>query len=300
MIYSPTRADMIEANHPNACNLCHTQQPINWMLHYLQEWYGKRYDEDKISASYPDRARAVCRGWLVSDNPSVRLVAVEALIRTGDRSALPQLVDALDDPYLVNREFACKGLQDMLGLRLGDFGYRVSLSRTQRRQSLAALRARIGTSQRGAPGGGEAARPRDKSAAPGGDADLLKGEWAAVEGMRDGKALSKEELARIRIIFTEDRLFGRRVDLGPLLPAQQADNLKTCSYTLSSGKTPKQIGLGVQTGAKGLSFPGIYELHEDTLRLCLNLERTLAKPPTKFASPKGAGLTLLTLKKVKK
>jgi predicted CXXCH cytochrome family protein len=166
MIYSPTRADMIEANHPNACNLCHTRQPINWTLRYLQEWYGKRYDEDKISASYPDRAVAVARGWLVSENPSVRLVAVEALIRAGDRAALPQLVDALDDPYLVNREFACKGLQDMLGLRLRDFGYRVWLSRSQRRQSLTALRARIGTWQRGAPGGGEAARPRDDSAPP--------------------------------------------------------------------------------------------------------------------------------------
>jgi uncharacterized protein (TIGR03067 family) len=138
------------------------------------------------------------------------------------------------------------------------------------------------------------------SIAFGGDADLLKGEWAAVEGMRDGKALSKEELAKVHIAFTEDRLFGPRADLGPLLPAQQADNLKTCSYQLSPEKSPKEIALGVQTGAKGLGFSGIYELQEDTLRLCLNLERAFAKPPTKFASPKGTGLTLLTLKKVKK
>jgi hypothetical protein len=167
MIYSPTRADMIEANHPNACNLCHTRQPIDWTLRYLGEWYGKRYDEGKISAGYPDRARAVCRGWLASDNPSVRLVAIEALIRAGDTPALPQLVDALDDPYLVNREFACKGLQDMLGLRLHDFGYRVALSRMERRQPVDALRARLGIPHQGAPGGREPARPRDDDATPG-------------------------------------------------------------------------------------------------------------------------------------
>ena len=41
MIYSPTRADMLEANHPNACNLCHTDKPIDWTLAALKDWYGK-------------------------------------------------------------------------------------------------------------------------------------------------------------------------------------------------------------------------------------------------------------------
>jgi hypothetical protein len=96
----------------------------------------------------------------------VRLVAVEALIHAGDKPVPPQLVDALDDPYLVNREFACKGLQDMLGLRLRDFGYRVSLSRPERRQPLDALRARLGIPHQGAPGGREPSRPRDDEAPP--------------------------------------------------------------------------------------------------------------------------------------
>src|SRR5438132_2996121 len=56
MIYSPTRADMIEANHSNACNLCHLQQPIDWTLRYLKEWYGTKCDEAKIAANYPHRA----------------------------------------------------------------------------------------------------------------------------------------------------------------------------------------------------------------------------------------------------
>src|SRR5439155_15406904 len=81
MIYSPTRADMIEANHPNACNLCHTEQPIDWTLSYLKQWYGATYAENKIAANYSHRAAMVAPGWLGSTNPAVRLVAVEAMTR---------------------------------------------------------------------------------------------------------------------------------------------------------------------------------------------------------------------------
>jgi hypothetical protein len=142
MIYSPTRADMLEANHPNACNLCHTDRPIDWTLRYLKEWYGKSYDEGRIAAHYPDRTRPVALGWLASPNESVRLVAADALTRARDFRALPQLLDALDDPYLLNRQFTAKGLEEMLGLRLADFGYRFFMSQDERRRPLGDLRAK--------------------------------------------------------------------------------------------------------------------------------------------------------------
>jgi predicted CXXCH cytochrome family protein len=142
-IYSPTRADMLEANHPNACNLCHTDRPIDWTLRYLKEWYGAGCDERRIAAAYPNRAGPVGEGWLKSDNASVRLVTVEAMTRARDFRALPRLLDALDDPYLVNRQFAYKGLQEMLGVRLGDFGYRIYMAEEERRRPLADLRAKF-------------------------------------------------------------------------------------------------------------------------------------------------------------
>jgi hypothetical protein len=143
MIYSPTRADMIEANHPNACNLCHTDKPIDWTLRHLRGWYGATYDEARIAASYPDRAGPVARGWLRHEDPAVRLVAVEALTRAGARAELPRLLDALDDPYLLNRQFAAKGLEEMLGVRLPDFGYRFYMTGEERRLPLAGLRKRL-------------------------------------------------------------------------------------------------------------------------------------------------------------
>lgn len=146
MIYSPTRADMIEANHPNACNLCHTDRPINWTLEHLKEWYGRTYDDGRIAANYGNRTQPVAIGWLESGVPAVRLVAADALTRRRDRNALPKLIAALDDAYLVNRQFAARGLQRMLNIRLADAGYRFYLTRAEREAPLAALRARqLGT-----------------------------------------------------------------------------------------------------------------------------------------------------------
>jgi predicted CXXCH cytochrome family protein len=143
MIYSPTRADMIEANHPNACNLCHTDRPIDWTLRYLKEWYGASYDARAIAASYPARDRPVARGWLASKDPAVRLVGADALARSQGKRALPQLLEALDDPHLLNRQFASRSLQDLFGLRLADCGYRFYMTGEERRRGLSKLRRRL-------------------------------------------------------------------------------------------------------------------------------------------------------------
>lgn len=140
MIYSPTRADMIEANHPNACNLCHTDKSIDWTLRALKAWYGASYQDHKITAHYPQRDKAVGLGWLDSKNESVRVVAVEAMTRNRDFWALPRLLDALDDPFLVNRQFAFKGLQDMLNVRLVDFDYRFYMMKEERQLPLTRIR----------------------------------------------------------------------------------------------------------------------------------------------------------------
>ncbi|MCH7729664.1 MAG: hypothetical protein IH991_24805 [Planctomycetes bacterium] len=142
-IFSPTRADMIEANHPNACNLCHLDQPIRWTMDHLHQWYGASYDERRISRSYPDHEKSVGLGWLESDEEAIRLVAADALTRTNSRWALPQLLNALDDPYMINRQFARIGLEKMLDVRLSDFGYRFYMTPKERREPLIFLRAQL-------------------------------------------------------------------------------------------------------------------------------------------------------------
>jgi predicted CXXCH cytochrome family protein len=142
MIFSPTRKDMIEANHPNACNLCHTDRPIDWTLSRLKDWYGKTYDDRKIAANYPHRSDPVGLGWLKSDNESVRLVGADALARSRKPEVVPNLLDALDDPYLLNRQFAMRSLQERLDVRISESSYRFYMTADERKKPLADLRAR--------------------------------------------------------------------------------------------------------------------------------------------------------------
>ncbi len=143
MIYSPTQRDMIEANHPNACNQCHTERPIDWTLKYLKKWYGATYSKQKIAENYDDRQQPVALGWLRQHDEAVRLVAADALTRTKAKWALPELLQALDDPYLINRQFAQRGLQKMLGIKLATYGYRFYMTPEERRTPLSRLRSAL-------------------------------------------------------------------------------------------------------------------------------------------------------------
>ncbi len=141
-IFNPTNAAMIEANQPNACNLCHLDKPVDWTLGYLKQWYGRSYDEAKLQANYPRRSDPVGLGWLQSPHESTRLVAAEALGRSGARWALAGLVETLDDPYLLNRQFAAQAVQRLLAVDLTErFGYRFPQFQDERREPLRKIRA---------------------------------------------------------------------------------------------------------------------------------------------------------------
>jgi len=140
MIFSPNRRDMIESNHPNACNLCHVEKSIRWTRAALQEWYGTSFADRVIAGAYPEPAAAVGLGWLRSESEAVRLVAVDALLRQRAEWALPELLERLDDEFLLNRQFARKGLEEMLGIQLSDFGYRFHMGREERGPVIAKIR----------------------------------------------------------------------------------------------------------------------------------------------------------------
>ncbi|WP_404307316.1 cytochrome c3 family protein [Neorhodopirellula lusitana] len=143
MIFSPTNEAMIEENQPNACNMCHTEQSIDWTLTYLQTWYGKTYSDEKVSTNYPDRDGPVAVNWLASGNSSVRLIAADSLIRTQSTWAINDLLNALDDPYLINRQFAGRSLEQMLDIKLTDYGYQFYMTGDERRDPLGKLREEV-------------------------------------------------------------------------------------------------------------------------------------------------------------
>ncbi len=145
-IFNPTNPGMIEANQPNACNLCHLDQSIDWTLARLKDWYGKTYSESKIAANYPNRQGPAALGWLASPHEPTRLVAIDTLTRADARWAIAQLIETLDDPYLLNRQFAQQGLERMLGVALKDYGYRFYQFESERRRPLEKIRAAFGRS----------------------------------------------------------------------------------------------------------------------------------------------------------
>ena len=145
-IQSPIDKQMIEANHPNACNLCHLDKPIDWTLKHAAEWYpeSSRFAPAKIAASYKKRDEPVGRGWLRSGHAGTRLTGADNLARKMPREYLPALLDLLvNDSHLINRQMVQKSLKESLGLDLKAKGYQFYMTQEDRRATVEKLRSDI-------------------------------------------------------------------------------------------------------------------------------------------------------------
>ncbi len=144
-IFSPTNADMIHANHPNACNQCHTDKSIDWTIDSLKNWYDAAFDDIKLQSQYANRTQSAALGWLQSENEAVRLVAADALFRTKfawdqDTTIQDALINTLNDPFLLNRQFASRRFENTLGVQLQDHGYQFYMTPGEREKRMAELR----------------------------------------------------------------------------------------------------------------------------------------------------------------
>ena len=142
-LFSPNHAGNLEANHPNACNLCHLEKNIDWTLKTLKDWYGLDgpISEAKLAENYPRRDQPVGMGWLTGEHHATRLTAAEALIHARQDWAIPALIDQLDtDPFLINRQLTQRGLDEWLGMKLRDLGYQFYMLPDERKEVIARLR----------------------------------------------------------------------------------------------------------------------------------------------------------------
>ena len=70
----------------------------------------------------------------------MRLVGADCLIRSGAKWALEDLVGALDDDFMLNRQFARRGIEKLVGRSLDSTGYRFYMTRPERKGSLKRIR----------------------------------------------------------------------------------------------------------------------------------------------------------------
>jgi len=122
-VSSPNVLESVEHGRPNACNLCHLDQPLGWTAAKLDEWYGQPVPE--LDAD--DRTIAAAVLWLLEGDAGQRAVVTwnmsrpEAQAAAGHDWMYPLLAINLNDPYSAVRYITAKTLRGLPGF--ADFAY---------------------------------------------------------------------------------------------------------------------------------------------------------------------------------
>ena len=136
-IDSPDATVSSTTGRPNACNLCHLDQSLDWTAEHLTSWYNQpelesKTDKPGISSAIQlalsgDAAQRVIAAWNLGWQPATNI--------SGDQWQAPILAQLLDDPYSVVRYVAYLSLQKMPGFV--DFDYDFLEASPERRKAIA-------------------------------------------------------------------------------------------------------------------------------------------------------------------
>ena len=125
------------------------------------------------------------------------------------------------------------------------------------------------------------------AADPPDDAKAVQGNWKPVKAELAGQPMADAVLKSISLKLDNGKyevFVGDKPDRG--------------TYTLDSATRPKSMTItGSEGPNSGKTFPAIYELKGDTLRICYDLSG--AKRPTEFKSLEGTRLYLVTYNRKK-
>jgi len=120
------------------------------------------------------------------------------------------------------------------------------------------------------------------AAAPPDDAKAVQGSWTPTKADLGGQPMPEAVLKTISLKLDNGKyevFAGGSPDKG--------------TYTIDSSSKPKGMTItGTEGPNKGKTFPSIYEVQGDTLRICYDLSGT--KRPTEFKSSAGTRLYLVT------
>jgi hypothetical protein len=129
-IDSPSVLTSVFGGRPNACNLCHLDQTLEWSGDHLSEWYGQAavpMDED-------ERAIAAAVLWALKGDAAQRTVLAwhmgwgPALEASGDGWVAPYLAQLLTDSYAATRQVAYRSISRLPGFLGFDYDHVASPS----------------------------------------------------------------------------------------------------------------------------------------------------------------------------
>ena len=124
-VSSPTVRESLDFGRPNACNLCHLDQPLGWTAEKLTEWYGQR----PVALEREDREISAAVKWLLKGDAGQRALITwsmgwePAQTVSGREWLYPHLIFSLNDPYAAVRFAADKSLQTLPGFAGHDYDY---------------------------------------------------------------------------------------------------------------------------------------------------------------------------------
>jgi len=122
-ISSPTVASSLETGRPNACNMCHLDQTLDWTSRHLHAWFNQPTPE----LNGEQRTVAASLLWMLSGEAGQRALAAwtmgwgPAREASGQDWQAPHLAHLLNDPYSAVRYIAHRSLRQLPGFT--DFNY---------------------------------------------------------------------------------------------------------------------------------------------------------------------------------
>ena len=124
-VQSPSAERSIHHGVPNACNLCHLDQTLDWTQQHL----AKRYGHEPLPLSAEQRSTSAALLWLLKGHAAQRAITAwhagwqPARDTSGTGWLAPHLARLLDDPYGVVRHIANESLKKQHGFSQFEFDF---------------------------------------------------------------------------------------------------------------------------------------------------------------------------------
>jgi RNA polymerase sigma factor (sigma-70 family) len=134
------------------------------------------------------------------------------------------------------------------------------------------------------------------------DLELLQGTWNIDSMEWGGKSLPKELMTGYKFVFDGNKLSWEAA-IGIMSRAGKIsaidDAVHPCEFKIDPGQDPKQIDITLQLKRGDRTLLGIYEIKDDTLKVCYFASNN-GRRPTEFATKEGVNTGLIVLTRAKK